>query len=196
VDTIRATTFGAKYDVSPLTIAGGMNFHKDKEALYAGLMYKLMEETLTLSLEGHATAMGAFDTAGAFDLGEKAVFKDAATDGRFEAGLTLKQTGLAGQDGKKLTLEFNPYAQYDFIEKVARVRLGIDFSTGVGDSVKDNSNWLLTLGFGWSLNGKPNVDPDDIGTGFILGYKYGVKVAPPAADVTTNQLYFGFKASF
>jgi hypothetical protein len=196
-EAIRATSFGVKYapDGGPLVLAAGLNLKEDEEKLYAGLSYKLMNDQLTLSADAGATNLGVFDTKGALSLGEKVVFIDNPDTPRLEIGLTLTELALAGSSGDNFEFTATPSVSYDLIEKTARVKLGLELGKGIGEAVKDNSKWEITTLFGWSLKESVTLDPDDIGTGFVVGYKYGVaKVA--AVETTTNLLYFGFKTSY
>ncbi|MDR2136279.1 MAG: hypothetical protein LBO76_06660, partial [Treponema sp.] len=91
-----------------------------------------------------------------------------------------------------------------FIEKVARAKVALDLTKGLGDANKDHTAWALALSLGWSLKEKPGVAPGDIGTGFVVKYKAGIAEDPYDAGTrlvtpgktTTNQLYFGFIATF
>jgi hypothetical protein len=195
VDTLRAITYGAKYSVDPLTAALGFNFEEDKERGYLGASYKLGDLTFKADTE-----LIFPDAARNWNLGEAVVY--AASP--LEIGLTLKENSLIHGDAaaEAMNLFVGPYIQYDLIEKVARAKLGLDFTKGLGEDVKDEYSWALTATFGWSLNESVALDPDDIGTGFVVKYIYGYKDTPiisddlTAADTTTNKLYFGFKASF
>jgi hypothetical protein len=195
-DAIRATTFGAKYASGPLTVATGLNLKKDAEKVYGGFAYKLLDDTITLSLDGDGQNLGVFGDAGIFNLGERIKY----ASGPLEAQLTFKENNLAhnsagGVAAKDLQLVVSPYVQYDIIEKVARAKLAFDLTKGLGDANKDDTEWKLTALFGWSLNESPAVDPDSIGRGFVIGYQYGVKDVG-GTETTTNKLYFGFKATF
>jgi hypothetical protein len=188
VDTLRAITFAAKYSVDPLTAALGFNFEEDKERGYFGASYKLGNLTFKADTE-----IVFPDAARNWNLGEAVVYSASP----LEIGLTLKENHLIRGDGvaKDMELNVNPYIQYDLIEKVARGKLSFEITKGLGEDVKDAIEWSLVPSFGWSLKESVALDPDDIGTGFVVKYKFGIKDTG-TTETTTNQLYFGFKASF
>jgi hypothetical protein len=195
-DTLRAVTYGAKYSVDPLTIAVGVNFQEDKEKGYAGASFKL--GSLTLMADTEITF--ASDN-GNFDLGEKVVY--AASP--LEIGLSVKELNLghkvSGNEAKDVDLFAGPYIQYDLIEKVVRGKLAFEITKGLGENNKKDVTWKLIPTIGWSLKGDVALDPDDLATGFIAKYIYGVEDEQSATDytgkkTTVNKLYFGFKTSF
>jgi hypothetical protein len=206
VDAIRATSFGAKYapEGGPLVVAAGFNLKEDAEKGYFGVSYKILNN-LTLYVDTQAQHDGAF---GQFDLGEKIVFVDDPDAAKLEIGLTLKENRLIRQSGDTSAKDFEFYASpwiwYEFIDKTARAKLAIDLTKGLGEVNEDHLDWLITTTLGWSLNETVALDPDDIGTGFVIKYKFGTvtdkyevgKGITGPGTATTNQLYFGFKTSF
>jgi hypothetical protein len=206
VDAIRATTFGAKYAPAdgPLTVAAGFNVKEDAEKGYAGFSFKLLDKRLTFYLDTQAQHSGGF---GVFDLGEKLVFVDNPDAAKLELGLTLKENRLVRSSGGTSAKDFefvvSPWVWYEFIDKTARAKLALDLTKGLGEVNEDHTAWSLAATLGWSIKESPALDPDDIGTGFVAKYKVGTAWDPYTVDkgvasgeTITNQLYFGFKASF
>jgi hypothetical protein len=209
VDAIRATSFGAKYAPTdgPLVLAAGLNLKKDAEKGYAGFSYKFLNKQLTLFVDTQAQHSSGY---GMFDLGEKITFVDNPDDTDLEIGLSLKQNRLIRSSGGTSAKDFefvaSPWVWYEFIDKTARAKLALDLTKGLGEVNENHTDWLLTTTLGWSIKESPSFDPDDIGTGFVVKYKFGVKEDPyvitngvgatTLGETTTNQLYFGFKVSF
>jgi hypothetical protein len=152
---------------------------------------------------------------------------------RLELGLSLKENRLVRLVDGKTTIKYgdndvsaadpelvvSPYVQYQFVPKIAIAKLGLDLTKGLGakeTKFKDNgdidtwatngkhSAWTLSATLGWSVADKPKLDPDDIGTGFVVKYVVGQewdkydadKVTPGSGTTKTNKLYFGFKVSY
>jgi hypothetical protein len=209
VDAIRATSFGAKYAPASglFTVAAGFNLKEDAEKGYAGLLVKLLDKQLAVYVDTQAYDDSGFGT---FDLGEKFVFVDNPDDTGLKIELTLKENRLIrssdGTAAKDPEFYLNPWVWYEFIDKTAKGQLSFELTKGLGDTNKDHTAWALTTTIGLSVKESVDIDPDNIGTGFVVKYKYGVAedayaitngvgVVTPG-KTTTNQLYFGFKASF
>jgi hypothetical protein len=150
---------------------------------------------LILSADGAVNNLGVFDTTGALSLGERVVYKDNADAQRLEIGLQFKETALAGSSGDNFKFAVDPYVWYNVIDKVARAQLSFSLNQGIGAAVKEETDWTITALFAWSLAGTPASNPDDVGTGFGLGYTYGLNKTA-TNEVPVNKLYFGFKVTY
>jgi hypothetical protein len=198
-DAVRATTLGVKFAPSdnPLVLAAGFNLWEDHERAYAGVSYKLMEKQLTLSFDGEGQNLGKFGDDGLVNLGERVVFVDNPDAVRLEAGLKILEVNIIHNEGGKAkedkSVAFSPYVWYNIIDKVARIRLDVNYTMGLGDN--DLTDWSIVPSFGWSLKESPHTDANDIGTGFTVKYYYGNKEENNVSSIT-NKLYFGFKAAF
>jgi hypothetical protein len=194
-------SFGVRYDYPadtlPITAGAGfslVDIDADAEEAYLGAGYVILKDMLTASVDAKLTSLGDFSNIGTILLNENAVF--TYTKGLFTGGLTItnNNTFYAGGGPSIVNLVFDPYVQYDVVEKVFRAKLAANITKGLGESNKEDYSFTVTPSLFYSVKGAVTSYLPDF-TGFQVAYKFGLAQAA-GAKTTTNSLSLGFRAAF